>query len=176
ARHETRDGKHSRLHVTRHLLGRRYDQFPLDMGFFGIIIGVQIMPDWEAMNEGSTMTIRPRRTVAVVLMALVLLAHVTPPAYAQSGPLYFPATGHFLTDDQGFLSFWRVHDGEWLLGFPIAEASVGEGGAAQYFERGRLEQQIDPASGASVVRTAAVGSEYAQALWRRFAPAPPRKA
>jgi lipoprotein-anchoring transpeptidase ErfK/SrfK len=128
------------------------------------------------MNEGSTMMIRPRRVIAGLLMALVLLAQSAPITRAQSGPLYFPATGHFLTDDQGLLSFWRAHDGERLLGFPIAEASVDVGGAVQYFERGRLEQQIDPASGASVVRTAAVGSEYAQALWRRFAPAPPRKA
>jgi len=128
------------------------------------------------MNEGSTMMIRPRRAIAAVLMALLLLAQAAPITRAQSGPLYFPASGHFLTDDQGFLSFWRAHDGERLLGFPIAEASVGADGAAQYFERGRLEQQLDPASGASVVRTAAVGAEYAQALWRRFAPAPPRKA
>ena len=122
------------------------------------------------------MTFRPRYAIAGLLMTLFLLAQAAPITRAQGGPLYFPATGHFLTDDQGFLSFWRAHDGERLLGFPIAEASVDAGGAAQYFERGRLEQQIDPASGAGVVRTAAVGSEYAQALWRRFAPAPPRKA
>ena len=121
------------------------------------------------------MKIRPRRAIVGLLMALLLLAQTVPFAHAQSGPLYFPATGHFLTDDQGFLSFWRAHDGERLLGFPIAEASVDAGGAAQYFERARLEQQIDPASGTDVVRTAAVGTEYAQALWRRFAPAPPRK-
>ena len=122
------------------------------------------------------MMIRPRRAIAGLLMALLLLAQAAPITRAQSGPLYFPATSHFLTDDQGLLSFWRAHDGERLLGFPIAEASVGAGGATQYFERGRLEQQLDPASGATVVRTAAVGAEYAQALWRRFAPAPPRKA
>src|SRR5215213_538099 len=128
------------------------------------------------MNEGSTMMIRPRRAIAGLLMALLLLAQAVPFARAQSGALYFPATGHFLTDDQGLLSFWRAHDGERLLGFPIAEASVTEGGATQYFERARLEQQLDPASGVSVVRTAAVGAEYVQALWRRFAPAPPHKA
>src|SRR5215213_9404570 len=107
------------------------------------------------MNEGSTMMIRPRRAIAGLLMALLLLAQAVPITRAQSGPLYFPATGHFLTDDQGFLSFWRAHDGGRLLGFPITEASgiptnggVDAGGAAQYFERGRLEQQVDPASGA----------------------------
>jgi lipoprotein-anchoring transpeptidase ErfK/SrfK len=122
------------------------------------------------------MKIRPGRVIGGLLMALLLLAQSAPLARAQSSALYFPATGHFLTDDQGLLSFWRAHDGERLLGFPIAEASVTEGGAVQYFERGRLEQQLDPASGTSVVRTGTVGSEYAQALWRRFAPAPPRKA
>ena len=122
------------------------------------------------------MMIRPRRAIAGLLMALLLLAQAAPITRAQSGPLYFPATSHFLTDDQGLLSFWRAHDGERLLGFPIAEASVGAGGATQYFERGRLEQQLDPASGATVVRTAAVGAEYAQALWRRFAPATRRRA
>src|SRR3954447_22377574 len=122
------------------------------------------------------MMIGPHRGLARLLIALLLFAQVVPITRAQGGLLYFPATGHFLTDDQGMLSFWRAHDGERLLGFPIAEASVSADGATQYFERGRLEQQLDPASGASVVRTAAVGSEYAQALWRRFAPAPPRKA
>ena len=118
---------------------------------------------------------RPGRVIVGLLIGLLLLAQAAPTARAQSGALYFPATGHLLTDDQGLLSFWRAHDGERLLGFPITEASVIVGGAVQYFERGRLEQQLDSASGASVVRTAAVGTEYAQALWRRFAPAPPRK-
>lgn len=119
---------------------------------------------------------RPGCVIVGLLIGLLLLAQAAPTARAQSGALYFPATGHLLTDDQGLLSFWRAHDGERLLGFPITEASVIVGGAVQYFERGRLEQQLDSASGASVVRTAAVGTEYAQALWRRFAPAPPRKA
>jgi hypothetical protein len=129
------------------------------------------------MNEGSTMMIRPRRAITGLLIALLLLTQAAPITRAQGGPLYFPATGHFLTDDQGLLSFWRAHDGERLLGFPIAEATTADTGmTTQYFERGRLEQLLDPASGASIVRTAAVGAEYAQALWRRFAPAPPRKA
>lgn len=119
---------------------------------------------------------RPGCVIVGLLIGLLLLAQAAPTARAQSGALYFPATGHLLTDDQGLLSFWRAHDGERLLGFPITEASVIVGGAVQYFERGRLEQQLDSASGTSVVRTAAVGTEYAQALWRRFAPAPPRKA
>src|SRR5947207_13752221 len=120
------------------------------------------------MNEGSTMMFRPRRAVAGLLMTLLLLAQAAPVTRAQGGPLYFPATGHFLTDDQGLLSFWRAHDGERLLGFPIVEATTADTGmTTQYFERGRLEQQTDAATGTSVIRTGAVGAEYAKALWKR---------
>jgi lipoprotein-anchoring transpeptidase ErfK/SrfK len=129
------------------------------------------------MNEAATMMIRPPRVIAGMLLALLVLALAAPAARAQSDTLYFPATGHFLTDDQGLLSFWRAHDGERLLGFPIVEATTADTGiTTQYFERGRLEQQTDAATGTSVIRTGAVGAEYAKALWKRFAPAPPHKA
>jgi lipoprotein-anchoring transpeptidase ErfK/SrfK len=98
-----------------------------------------------------------------------------PLAHAQSNALYFPTTGHHLTDNQGFLSFWQAHNGERLLGFPVTEALQSDSATIQYFEKGRLEQQTDPATGASLVRSGRVGSEYAEALWRSFAAAPPRK-
>src|SRR5690349_7365618 len=110
------------------------------MAIFRIIIGSTNSTRLESHERGSTMKIRPGRVIAGLLMALLLLAQSASPARAQSSALYFPATGHFLTDDQGLLSFWRAHDGGRLLGFPIAEASVTEGGAVQYFERARLEQ------------------------------------
>jgi lipoprotein-anchoring transpeptidase ErfK/SrfK len=109
-------------------------------------------------------------------LALLLGLTLAPAAHAQGGALYFPATGHHLTDDQGFLSFWRTHGGERLLGYPISEVVSVDGLTAQYFEGGRLEQVIDPASGAGQVRTGAVGADYAVALWKQFAAAPPRKA
>src|SRR4029079_16994075 len=59
---------------------------------------------------------------------------------------------------------------------PITEATTADGLTVQYFERGRLEQQTDAGTGASAIRTGAVGAEYAKALSRRFAPAPPYKA
>jgi lipoprotein-anchoring transpeptidase ErfK/SrfK len=109
-----------------------------------------------------------------MLAAFVVAALVTPAARAQADGLYFPSTGHHLADEQGFLAFWRAHDGEHLLGFPIAEAQSVDGAVIQYFERGRLEQQID-AAGASHVATGRVGAEYAEALWKRFAPMPPHQ-
>src|SRR5512132_4126468 len=110
------------------------------------------------------------RTLCAVLVALALLETRAPamPARADGGALYFPATGHSLTDGQGFLSFWRAHDGERLLGFPVAEPIATDGGTAQYFERGRLEQTADASTGATNVRTGQVGAEYAEALWKRF--------
>jgi len=110
-----------------------------------------------------------------VLLALLLVLLAAPAARAQSSALYFPATGHHLTDEQGLLSFWRAHDGERLLGFPITEAIVSDSGAVQYFERGRLEQTIDQTSGMGQVRTGSVAAEYVEALRRRFPPAPPHR-
>src|SRR5262245_49364869 len=116
-----------------------------------------------------------RMRASSVLLALLLALLAAPAARAQSSALYFPATGHHLTDEQGFLSFWRAHDGERLLGFPITEAIISDTGAVQYFERGRLEQTIDQASGVGQVRTGSVAAEYVEALRRRFPPAPPRR-
>ena len=110
------------------------------------------------------------------LALLVLLGLLAAPTVrAQAGALYFPATGHHLTDTQGFLSFWQAHNGERTLGFPVTEALQIDGVVVQYFEKGRLEQQIDPATGAAQVRTGRVAAEYVAALWRSFAPAPPRR-
>ena len=116
-----------------------------------------------------------RGCVAACALILCLAALWPAGARAQGGgPLYFPATGHHLDDEHGFLAFWRDHDGERRLGFPISEALPLDGATAQYFERGRLEQQA-AADGTSRVVTGRVGSEYAEALWKRFAPAPPHK-
>lgn len=113
------------------------------------------------------------RIVGIALIVAQVLA-LAPGTHAQATALYFPATGHTLTDDAGFLSFWQAHDGERLLGLPVSEPIIGEDSTIQYFERGRLEQQIDPNTGTSRVRPGSVGKDYAEALWRSFPPAPPR--
>jgi lipoprotein-anchoring transpeptidase ErfK/SrfK len=111
-----------------------------------------------------------------LIVAILLSLLAVPVTRAQDGPLYFPFTGHHLTDDRGFLGFWRLHDGERLIGYPVTEAFDSGGGFVQYFTKGRLEQQIDPATGASTVRAGRVAAEYAETLFRAFAPAPPRRA
>jgi lipoprotein-anchoring transpeptidase ErfK/SrfK len=115
----------------------------------------------------------------LVLLLSLLIAPVlgaTPHAHAQSSALYFPITGHHLTDNQGFLSFWRAHDGERLIGYPVTEAFDADGQTVQYFTRGRLEAQVDPNTGESQVLVGRVAAEYSAALFREFAPAPARRA
>ena len=58
----------------------------------------------------------------LVLLGLVLGFGATIPTHAQAAALYFPASGHSLNDDAGFLSYWQAHNGERLLGIPITEA------------------------------------------------------
>lgn len=115
-----------------------------------------------------------RLTFSVLLLVAVLSPHAATHAYAQANALYFPRTGHHLTDEYGFLSFWRSHDGPRTLGFPVTEALMIEGiGPAQYFEKGRLERVAAP-DGAPIVRTGAVAAEYVAALYRTFPPRPDR--
>jgi lipoprotein-anchoring transpeptidase ErfK/SrfK len=111
-----------------------------------------------------------------LIVAIFLSFLAAPVIRAQDGPLYFPVTGHHLTDDQGFLGFWRFHGGERLIGYPVTEAFDAGGFFVQYFTKARLEQQIDPATGASQVRAGRVSAEYAETLFRSFAAAPPRRA
>src|SRR2546423_1824707 len=126
------------------------------------------------MNEGSTMMIRPHRAIAGLLMALLLLAQAVPITRAQSGPLYFPATGHFLTDDQGFLSFWRAGGRLEFFGAPISEA-IWEMTAhgqqeVQYFERARLERDAGRAGTPDEVRVSNLGSALALLRGQDIAP------
>jgi lipoprotein-anchoring transpeptidase ErfK/SrfK len=116
-----------------------------------------------------------RSTIIVLLIVALATTDAATPASAQASALYFPRTGHHLTDDHGFLSFWRNHDGPRLLGFPVTETSIVEGiGPTQYFEKGRLEHVAAP-DGTPVVRTGAVVAEYIAALYRTFPPRPDRQ-
>ena len=109
--------------------------------------------------------------LAIALASLV----VAPTARAQANVLYFPASGHFLDDSVGLLSFWQSHGGERIFGFPIAEPQTANGLVQQYFERGRIEQATDPANGVISLRAGRVAAEYAEAIWKPFPAAPTRQ-
>jgi lipoprotein-anchoring transpeptidase ErfK/SrfK len=104
---------------------------------------------------------------AALALLLIGIFGWLPTAHAQDDARFFPATGHSLTSDYGFLQFWNSRGGERLLGLPISEVFERDGRAMQYFEHTRLEQIIE-ANGRRKVVTGPVGREYAEALGRQF--------
>ncbi len=116
----------------------------------------------------------PRRILLSLIVALIAGLAAPAAALADSSGAYFPATGHTLTDSGGFASFWYERDGMRLLGMPVTEPLTIEGGTAQYFEKGRLEQRLD-ATGALTVTMAPVALEYVTLLGRSFPAMPQRR-
>jgi hypothetical protein len=85
----------------------------------------------------------------------IITEKVTPfptqlPFISHERVIYFPQTGHGLTDP--FLNFWNTYDGPRVLGYPISDQLQeqlpdGHLHTVQYFERGRLEthpENTDP--------------------------------
>jgi hypothetical protein len=53
--------------------------------------------------------------------------------------VYFPQTGHHLSNRTGFLDFWRANGQVKTFGYPITEEIVENDIVVQYFERARFE-------------------------------------
>lgn len=53
--------------------------------------------------------------------------------------VFFPQTGHHLSNRAGFLDFWRANGQVVIFGYPITEEIVENGRVVQYFERARFE-------------------------------------
>ncbi|NNJ10268.1 L,D-transpeptidase [Chloroflexales bacterium ZM16-3] len=118
------------------------------------------------------MSLRPsRRFIQACLSSLILglLAGVwaMPQGIrADSAALFFVSTGHRLSDDQGFLGYWRASNGSLTLGPPISEPFADGALTVQYFASGRLE--LHPEYDNAIVR-GRLGAEYSAALFRSFA-------
>jgi lipoprotein-anchoring transpeptidase ErfK/SrfK len=111
--------------------------------------------------------------LAVLVLAIVAGWWVAPTVgRAQSNETFVSSTGHTLTDEYGFLSYWRAHGGERLLGMPVTEPLREDGRTVQYFEFARLEHHPDQE--AAPVMPGRIGADYADALWLRFETPPPR--
>ncbi len=119
------------------------------------------------------MQLRPTRRLLSACLASLLLGVVAGiwvvprGSSAQTDALYFVATGHRLSNEHGFLGYWRASNGPLTLGPPVTGPLVEGGLTVQYFERGRLE--LHPEYGNAVLR-GRLGAEYASALWKSFAP------
>lgn len=68
---------------------------------------------------------------------------VNPDLLPRMQTVYFPQTGHHLSNRSGFLNFWRANGQVNSFGYPITEEFVEQGRIVQYFERARFE--FDPA-------------------------------
>jgi hypothetical protein len=93
-------------------------------------------------------TYAPREAAARVAAARAALAEyrrsTLPTATAPNQlPLvptvFFPHTGHHLSNRAGFLDFWRANGQVVVFGYPITEEIVENGRIVQYFERARFE-------------------------------------
>jgi hypothetical protein len=73
--------------------------------------------------------------------------------------IYFPATGHHLSNRSGFLDFWRANGQLHVFGYPITEEFVEQGRIVQYFERARFEYRPERAGTPDQVQLGLLGRE-----------------
>lgn len=73
--------------------------------------------------------------------------------------VYFPATGHHLSNRSGFLDFWRANGQVHVFGYPITEEFVEDGRIVQYFERARFEYHPAYAGSPDQVQLGLLGRE-----------------
>ncbi|MFN3372433.1 MAG: hypothetical protein ACK44M_02555, partial [Chloroflexus sp.] len=74
--------------------------------------------------------------------------------------VYFPATGHHLSNRVGFLDFWRANGQLHIFGMPISEELVIDGRIVQYFERARFEYHSEYAGTPLQVQLGLIGQEW----------------
>ena len=86
--------------------------------------------------HGSSL-LRRALVACLVIMSVVSFVHSPLPALAAPSTVYFPETGHTLSDQ--FLTYWRHEGGLAIFGFPISEPLDQGGFKVQYFERARFE-------------------------------------
>lgn len=74
--------------------------------------------------------------------------------------VYFPASGHHLSNRVGFLDFWRANGQLHTFGMPISEELVIDGRIVQYFERARFEYHPEYAGTPLQVQLGLIGQEW----------------
>ncbi|HET9224858.1 MAG TPA: L,D-transpeptidase [Roseiflexaceae bacterium] len=73
--------------------------------------------------------------------------------------VFFPQTGHHLSNRAGFLDFWRANGQALIFGYPITEEIVEDDQVVQYFERARFEYHAAEAGEAGEIRLGLLGRE-----------------
>ena len=73
--------------------------------------------------------------------------------------VFFPQTGHHLSNRAGFLDFWRANGQAVKFGYPITEEMVENGRVVQYFEHARFEYHPELMGTAEQVQLGLLGRE-----------------
>jgi lipoprotein-anchoring transpeptidase ErfK/SrfK len=87
------------------------------------------------------------------------LGGVNPELLPLMQTIYFPQTGHHLSNRSGFLNYWRSNGQLHIFGYPITEEFVENGRIVQYFERARLEYHPELLGTDSAVQLGHLGRE-----------------
>jgi hypothetical protein len=87
------------------------------------------------------------------------LGTVNPELLPRMQTIFFPQTGHHLSNRSGFLNFWRANGQLNIFGYPITEEFVENGRIVQYFERARFEYHPDLAAAGASVQLGHLGRE-----------------
>lgn len=81
------------------------------------------------------------------------------PAASLTQMVYFPHTGHHLSNRLGFLDFWRANGQGLIFGAPLTEEIDEDGRIVQYFERARFEYHPELAGTPHQVQLGLIGRE-----------------
>lgn len=73
--------------------------------------------------------------------------------------MYFSASGNYVSDRSGFLSFWRRNGGLLVFGYPLSGEVVEDGRIVQYFERARFEYHPEHLGTDSQVMLSLLGNQ-----------------
>ncbi|MEF3275844.1 MAG: L,D-transpeptidase [Chloroflexus sp.] len=115
---------------------------------------------------------RPCFALAIVLNALfgsfwltwIVTTAAQPSSHTSRLPIvrtvYFPTTGHHLSNRVGFLDFWRTNGQIHTFGMPISEELVIDGRIVQYFERARFEYHPEYVGTPQQVQLGLIGREW----------------
>lgn len=118
---------------------------------------------------------RTRWRALFALLTLLLSLATAPalPARANTDPVYFPQTGHFIRGT--FRLFWEQYGGLGNFGYPTTDEFYrnSDGRIVQYFERARFELFETNSQGTIYIILGNVGRDYVQARGYNFPPIGP---
>lgn len=140
---------------------------------FALILGISLLAPWSQLASArpAVADFEPSMS-AEAAAARVQAAQEASRALQQTSPfssttasnlplvqtVYFPQTGHHVSNRSGFLDFWRSN-GQLMLGYPLSEEIDENGRIVQYFERARLEYHPELVGTPFQVQLGLVGTE-----------------